>query len=140
MSRNREEFLKLAGVRTSDFKVPSLKNYEVTLRELTIAESKEFGDIAKNKDIQEAIIYACRKSCVEPEFFTDEELKDLGTTGSNAIMEIYMEIPLVGKTKDEREEYAKRLAESAKAGAEKKEVSKEDEKKQKKKSEISSLN
>lgn len=137
--RNREEFLKLASTKISNFKVPSLNNYEVTLKELTIAESKEFGEIAKTKDMQKAIIYACRCSCVEPEFFTDEELENLGSNGLNATMEIYSEIPLIGKTEEEREEYKKKLAENAKS-IEEKETSKEDEKKQLKKSENSSSN
>ena len=77
--RNREEFLKLASVKTSTFKVPSLNNYEILMKELTIAESNEFREIMsdENKKPIDAIMFACRCSCVEPTFFTDEELKKL---------------------------------------------------------------
>lgn len=138
MSKNRSEFLKLASVKTSTFKVPSLKDYEITMKELTITESEEFAKIAK-KDMQSAIIYACRCSCVEPEFFTDEELKNLGVTSRIATMEIYMEIPLIGKTSEEREEYKKILEENFKKQKEaEKEPTKEEVKKPSEKSESSS--
>lgn len=127
MANNRSEFLRLASTKQSTFKVPSLENYEVTLRELTIAESKQFVEIGKD-DMEKAVIYACRCSCIAPEFFTDDELKSLGAAGRNAINEIYMEIPLIGKTKEEREEFLKSINENIEK-EQKKEVTKEDEKK-----------
>ena len=141
MSRNREEFLKLASVKTSTFKVPSLNDYEILMKELTIAESNEFRDIYLTDETpnkHQAIVYACRCSCIEPEFFTDEQLKDLGVAGNSAVMEIWNEIPLIGKNKDEREEYFKKLNETLKADETAK--SEEETKKLKKKSVNSSSN
>jgi hypothetical protein len=128
--RNREEFLKLASLKQSTFKVPSLDNYEILMRELTIAESDKFNQVRDEDGINKAIIHACRCSCIEPEFFTNEELETLGRSGQNAIMEIFSEIPLVGKSKKQREEYLKNLKEISKADSkEKEEVSEEDQEK-----------
>lgn len=140
--RNREEFLKLASVKTSTFKVPSLNNYEILMKELTIAESNEFREIMsdENKKPIDAIMFACRCSCVEPTFFTDEELKNLGVSGNNAVMEIWNEIPLIGKTKDEREEYHNKMSETLKADDSAEPKTKEEISKGKKKSENSSSN
>lgn len=145
--RNREDFLKLASVKTSTFKVPSLNDYEILMKELTIAESNEFRNIYLSDETSnkhEAIVYACRCSCIEPEFFTDEELKNLGVAGNNAVMEIWNEIPLIGKSKDERDEYFKKLNETLKANealkADESVKSDEEEKKPKKKSVNSSSN
>jgi hypothetical protein len=126
--RNREEFLKLASLKQSTFKVPSLDNYEILMRELTIAESDKFNQMRDEDGISKAIIHACRCSCIEPEFFTDEELETLGRSGQNAIMEIFSEIPLVGKSKKQREEYLKNLKEISKADS-KEEASEEDKEK-----------
>lgn len=120
MPNKREDFLKLASVRTQDFKVPSLNNYEIKMKELTVSESKQFSEIMNKDGIQQAINYACRCTCVEPEFFTDEELENLGSNGVNARMEIYMEIPLIGKNDEEREAYKNRIAELSKEKEEEK--------------------
>ena len=55
------------------------------------------------------MFYAVKCSMVKPEFFTDEEIKKLNITGFNLIKEIYSELPLIGKTKKEREEYVKNI-------------------------------
>lgn len=142
MSRNREEFLKLASVKTSTFKVPSLNDYEILMKELTISESNEFREIMSDKDKKplDAIIFACRCACVEPTFFTDDELKNLGKSGDVAIMEIWNEIPLIGKTKDEREEYHNKMSETLKADVSAEPKTKEEISEGKKKSENSSSN
>lgn len=142
MSKNREEFLKLASVKTSTFKVPSLNGYEILMKELTIAESSEYGEIVsdKSKKPLDAIIFACRCSCVEPIFFTDDELKNLGKSGDTAIVEIWNEIPLIGKTKDEREEHHNKMSEALKADISAEPKTKEEISKGKKKSENSSSN
>lgn len=102
MAITKEEFLKLASTKQENFKVPSLGNAEITIRELTIAESNKINEMSREKKpIDEIIKFACKCSCVEPEFFTDEELEGLGQTGNQAILEIYMQIPLIGKTKEQ---------------------------------------
>ena len=138
MTISREELLKLTTVKTSVFKVPSLKGAEIKLRELTIAEVKEFGRIATEIDMQQAILHACKCSFVEPSFFTDEEMELLGNIGNNVIMEVFNEIPLIGKNKEEREEHLKKINETLKT--ETAEEKKEPKKPMPKKSENSSLN
>jgi len=137
MTISREELLKLTMIKTSVFKVPSLNGAEIKLRELTIAEAKEFGRIATEIDMQQAILHACKCSFVEPSFFTDEELEQLGNVGNHVIMEVFNEIPLIGKNQEEREEHLKKINETLKTETEEK---KEPKKPMPKKSENSSLN
>ncbi len=86
-------------------------NDEITIRQLTISESQEFREILQDdtKTQNDAMFYAVKCSMVKPEFFTDEEIKKLNITGFNLIKEIYSELPLIGKTKKEREEYTKNI-------------------------------
>ena len=86
-------------------------NDEITIRQLTISESQEFREILQDdtKTQNDAMFYAVKCSMVKPEFFTDEEIKKLNIIGFNLIKEIYSELPLIGKTKKEREEYTKNI-------------------------------
>ena len=86
-------------------------NDEITIRQLTISESQEFREILQDdtKTQNDAMFYAVKCSMVKPEFFTDEEIKKLNIIGFNLIKEIYSELPLIGKTKKEREEYVKNI-------------------------------
>lgn len=120
MAISKEQLLKLASVRQQVFKVPSLENAEILMRELTVAESTKINEMSmEKKSIQDIIFYACKCSCVEPEFFTDEELQQLGAVGNQAIMEIYMEIPLIGKNEDDRTKYRETLDKNLKKQKEK---------------------
>lgn len=120
MAISKEQLLKLASVRQQSFKVPSLENAEILMRELTVAESTKINEMSmEKKSIQDIIFYACKCSCVEPEFFTDEELQQLGAVGNQAIMEIYMEIPLIGKNEDDRLKYRETLDKNLKKQKEK---------------------
>lgn len=120
MAISKEQLLKLASVRQQVFKVPSLENAEILMRELTVAESTKINEMSiEKKLIQDIIFYACKCSCVEPEFFTDEELQQLGAVGNQAIMEIYMEIPLIGKNEDDRAKYRETLDKNLKKQKEK---------------------
>lgn len=120
MAISKEQLLKLASVRQQVFKVPSLENAEILMRELTVAESTKINEMSiEKKSIQDIIFYACKCSCVEPEFFTDEELQQLGAVGNQAIMEIYMEIPLIGKNEDDRAKYRETLDKNLKKQKEK---------------------
>ena len=86
-------------------------NDEIIIRQLTISESQEFREILQDdtKTQNDAMFYAVKCSMVKPEFFTDEEIKKLNIIGFNLIKEIYSELPLIGKTKKEREEYTKNI-------------------------------
>ena len=51
---------------------------------------------------------------VQPAFFTDEELKNLSLSGMGILTEIYMQLPKIGMTPEQKEEYDKRLIENFK--------------------------
>lgn len=139
MAISKEQLLKLASVRQQTFKVPSLENAEILMRELTIAEATKINEMStEKKPIKDIILYACKCSCVEPEFFTDEELEQLGALGNQAIMEIYSEIPLVGKNEEDRAKYQKVLEKNIQSLQEKEKPTKEEEEKKRKRSGSSS--
>lgn len=112
MSKN---LLSLCFIKEGTFKPSSLGgSQEIKIRELTIAESEEFRNIFndKTKTQRDAMFYAVKCAMVEPVFFSDEELEKLNITGLNLIQEIYGEIPLIGKTKKERDDYFKKIKET----------------------------
>jgi hypothetical protein len=79
---------------------------EIIIRELNVSENQEFRKILQDetKTQTDAMYYAVSCVMVEPKFFTEKELEKLNVTGSNLIQEVFNEIPLIGKTKKEREE------------------------------------
>lgn len=111
MAISRKDFLKILTVKTEEIEVESLGGAKVLIKELTIAETKEFNNIARDttKKQNEAAYYACKCCMVEPAYFTDEELKTLNKEAEAVIMEIYSKIPLIGKTKEEKEKYYKMI-------------------------------
>ena len=84
---------------------------EIKIRELTISENQEFRKILRDESKLEndAMFYAVKCAMVEPKFFSDEEVEKLNVVGFNLIREVFEEIPLIGKTKKEREEYIKTI-------------------------------
>ena len=99
---------------------------EIKLRQLSIAESEEVAKIQKDasKTLKDTMIYTLQRAMIEPTFFTDEELKDLGIKGQEFMFEVFSEVPLVGMSEKEREEYKKRMEEFLKA--KKEDVNEED--------------
>jgi len=85
----------------------------ITIRELTIAEAQKYQEILRdeNKTQEDAVFFAVKCSMIEPAFFSDDELKQLNSTGKNLIYEIHSELPIIGKSTKEREEYFKKLKE-----------------------------
>ena len=135
-------FLKAITVKTEVLKLETI-NQEVEIKQLTMNESDDIEELrqkvvkgeAKDKDI---IIQSCRYAMINPAFPTDDELKDISKTGFDALTEIYMSIPMVGMTEEQKEDYKKRIVEAI-SNQIKKMVSKEDsEKKQEKKKSSSS--
>ncbi len=126
----REDLLKALTVKTESFELESLKalgfqDAKVTLRELTISQTKEFNKLATTTNGDEAFIYACRQSMIEPEFFTEEELKTLNKEANTIINEVLRLMPLIGKSPEEKEKY-NQLIEKITKEEEKQELSKED--------------
>lgn len=130
MSISREQLLKVLTVKTEVFELESLKflgleDSEVTLKELTMSETKEYNKIKENKTLDEALLYACRCSMIEPPFFTDEELKVLNKEAQYIINDVSNKIPLIGKSEEEKEKYYKLLEELSKDEIKKEEPTKE---------------
>lgn len=136
------DLLKNCFVKTGTYNSKIIDGLTVTLKELTIKEHIEFQKkLEKCKDDKtEALYYALKCAMVEPLFFTDEELKVLSSVGEAFIYEAFGELPLIGKSEEEREVYQNQVKEYTEELE--KETKTEDEKPLKKKRarENSSLN
>lgn len=106
----RDQLLQKLTVKSEVFELESFKNLglenaNVRLKELTISETKEFNNKLKSKNQDEAFLYACSCSMVEPTFFTDEELKGLNNQALTIVNEVISLIPIIGKTEEEKKKY-----------------------------------
>lgn len=104
-------------IKKGTFKPVSLGGEEeISIRELNINEVSEFRNILQDesKTHNDAMYYAVKCAMVEPQFFSEEELESLNATGLSFIQEVFNEIPLIGKTKKEREKYFKTIEELSK--------------------------
>ena len=107
MSKN---LLASCFIKEEKFKPKALGgNTEITIRELSIDETEKYLNILQEENQKDAIRYAVKCSMVEPKFFSDEELKKINATGQALIIEVFNEIPLIGKTKKEREDYFQKI-------------------------------
>lgn len=117
---NRQDLISRLTVKTETFELESLKSLgledaKATLKELTIAETKEFNNKLREKGQDEAFLYACRCSMIEPAFFTDEELKTFSNHVTVIMNEIITFIPLIGKTQEEKAKYKELMEKVAKS-------------------------
>ncbi len=129
MAISKENLLKLVNLKEEVFEVPSW-NSEVVVRELTIAESQVYYQMIKDgKNIEDIVKYACNCTMVEPKMFTDEEMKNLNTVGIAGLNEIFSNIPVIGKTKEQKEEFFKKQLETFKASQTEKLTKEQEEKK-----------
>lgn len=104
-----EEATKRACIKQEVFKVLSWDG-EVIVRQLTIEENEQAQKLNKSGASQEDLVYYIAKcSMVEPEFFSEEQLKNLSIDGKNGIMEIVANVPLIGMTDLQKEEYYKKI-------------------------------
>lgn len=134
MAISKQELLKLSTVKSEEVELETLKELgakdcKATIRQLTIEETNNYSKITNTKEDGsqiKAIKYACQCSMVEPSFFTDEELEQLNTAGYAVMMEVHSLIPLIGKTKKEKEQYYKKLEEEINKVVEKEEESEEE--------------
>jgi len=128
MAASKEDLFKLIHLKEEVFKVPSWNDMEVITRELTISESQTYYQMIKDdKPIEEVIKYALSCSMVEPIMFTDEEISKMNANGINGLNEIFTNIPVIGKTKEQKEEFFKKQNEALKTSKE--ELTKEQEEK-----------
>ena len=94
-------------VKEEDFKPVVLEGDSIRIRELTVAEHLEYREILNDetKTQKDAIYYAVSKSMVEPLFFTPAELEKLTKVGETLIYEVFAELPIIGKTQKQKEDY-----------------------------------
>lgn len=129
MAISKENLLKLVNLKEEVFEVPSW-NSEVVVRELTIAESQVYYQMIKDdNNIEDIVKYACNCTMVEPQMFTDEEMKNLNAVGISGLNEIFSNIPVIGKTKEQKEEFFKKQLETLKASQTEKLTKEQEEKK-----------
>lgn len=117
---NRQDLINRLTVKTETFELKSIKSLgledaKATLKELTIAETKEFNNKLREKGQDEAFLYACRCSMVEPAFFTDDQLKTFSNYATVIINEVITLIPLIGKTQEEKAKYKELMEKVAKS-------------------------
>lgn len=120
---SKADLLKAVLTKTEIFK-SSLG--EIKLRQLSMSESEEIVKIQKDdtKTLHDVMIHTLKCSMVEPEFFTEEEIKQMGQKGYEFMFEVFNEVPLIGMSKKEREEHKKKIEEYLKK--EHKELSEEE--------------
>ena len=112
----RVDLLKLLTVRTETIKLDCLKNTnmkdaEFTLKEMNIAQNKEYNEILRSGGddrFDKCMKYACKEVMVEPTFFTDEEIENMNGIGNAIMEEIFNKIPTIGMTAKEKKTFIKR--------------------------------
>lgn len=130
MKLDRLELLKRISLKQEVFEVPSWGNAEAKVRELSISETKEYYQMVKDKKpIEDIIKYACKCTMIEPTMFTDEELETMSQDGISGLNEIFANIQVIGKTKEQKEEFFKNVNDTSKASKETETLTKEEEEK-----------
>ena len=127
MRLNNEDLLRLRNLKQEVLEIPEWGG-EVVVRELSISEAAKYRDmINENKPLSEVIKYACCCTLLEPSMTMDEDLTNVSQSYAQGLERIFNNIPLIGKNKEEREEFLKKQAEISKTPKE--ELTKEEEEK-----------
>lgn len=127
MRLNNEDLLRLRNLKQEVLEIPEW-NGEVVVRELSISEAATYRQMVnENKSLADVIKYACSCSMVEPTMSFDEDLTNVSDSYAQGLNRIFTNIPLIGKTKEEREEFLKKQSEISKTP--KSELTKEEEEK-----------
>lgn len=127
MRLNNEDLLRLRNLRQEVLEIPEW-NGEVVVRELSISEAAKYREMINNNDsLSDVIKYACSCTMLEPTMSVDEDLTNVSESYAKGLNRIFSNIPLIGKTKEEKEEFLKKQAEISKTP--KKELTIEEEEK-----------
>jgi len=127
MRLNNEDLLRLRNLKQEVLEIPEWGG-EVVVRELSISEAATYRQmINENKPLSDVIKYACSCTMVEPTMSIDEDLTNVSQSYAEGLERIFNNIPLIGKNKEEREEFLKKQAEISKTP--KSELTKEEEEK-----------
>lgn len=127
MKLNNEDLLRLRNLKQEVLEIPEW-NGEVVVRELSISEAATYRQmINENKPLSDVIKYACSCTMLEPSLSMDEDLSNVSQSYAQGLERIFNNIPLIGKTKEEREDFIKKQSEISKTPKE--ELTKEEEEK-----------
>lgn len=127
MRLNNEDLLRLRNLKQEVLEIPEWGG-EVVVRELSISEAAKYRDMVnKNQPLSEVIKYACCCTLLEPSMTMDEDLTNVSQSYAQGLERIFNNIPLIGKNKEEREEFFKKQSEISKTP--KSELTKEEEEK-----------
>lgn len=127
MRLNNEDLLRLRNLKQEVLEIPEW-NGEVVVRELSISEAATYRQmIEENKPLADVIKYACSCTMIEPSMSSDEDLTNVSDSYAQGLNRIFINIPLIGKTKEQREELLKKQSEISKTPNE--ELTKEQEEK-----------
>lgn len=109
----RNELLKNCFVLSGSFISKVIPDLKVTIKQPTVKEHSDYEKMMAESPTNptDAIYFAVQNAMVEPAFFTADELLKLSKTGQNFLFEVFGEIPIIGKTQKEREEYQKKMTE-----------------------------
>jgi len=100
-------------VQEETFKPKCLNGEEIKMRELNLAQNLHFRELLFEKKDKEAMYFALKCAMIEPEFFKDEELKNLNATGEALLYELYMYLPVLGKSQLEKDKYYENIKKEA---------------------------
>ena len=129
MILNKNDISVIRNLKQEVFEVPEW-NGEVVVRELSITEAEKYKEmISEDKPLQDIIQYACSCTMLEPTMSADEDLTDASPTYILGLNQIFNNIPVIGKTKEQKEEFYKKQLETFKASQKKPELTKEEEEK-----------
>lgn len=129
MILNKNDISVIRNLKQEVFEVPEW-NGEVVVRELSITEAEKYKEmISEDKPLQDIIKYACSCTMLEPTMSADEDLTDASPTYILGLNQIFNNIPVIGKTKEQKEDFFKKQIETFKASQKKPELTKEEEEK-----------
>ncbi len=119
-------------VQEETFKPKCLDGAEIKMRELNLAQNLHFRELLSQKQDKKAMYFALECAMIEPKFFSEDELKNINATGEALIYELYMYLPILGKSQNEKDTYYENIKKEAEQILEDEE-SKEDARKELKK-------
>lgn len=130
MRLNNEDLLRLRNLKQEVLEVPSWGG-KVIVRELSITEGMKYKEMMdSNCDLRQIIQYAVSCTMLEPTISPDEDLTNVSPSYINGLDFIFNNIQVIGKTKEQKEEFFKKENATFKASLENKpKLTKEEEEK-----------
>ncbi len=105
----KENLLKNCFVQEGTFESKVFPGEVITIKQATVKEKMDYDKIVKEnpQDREKSLFFAVEKALISPSNFFTSNMENLTETGLSFIYEVFEQIPLIGKTKKEKEEYAK---------------------------------